>query len=522
MANKYLDGSLLTNKTAATPAPSTNKYTNGSLDPTHQQVPPVDKYQQWANDRLAEESAHGGDSYMPQVLNDMKRKFTQGASMGWYDDALAHVKSLGNPEEYKYQKALIDERNKLASDNTGMAGTAAEIAGSIVPGNAISGAVGRGVTSALAGNLISGGIAGAIQGTGDGKSLPEGVAEGLAGGAIGHGLGALAGRAASSLNPAPRVAPAPNAQALRDLAQENYRRFEQSGGRFSAHGIDDLRARVSTNLHNGANYVPNTDPTVEGLLNRVQQWSLPENAGNVRPVDMQWLSQAGGLSGDINPRQRGLGYNIHNTVEDWLTQASPENGMIQAGGNVDMGAKQTADRLWRQAGKAQVLERNIDKGIRGAAVSGSGGNETNKIRQAVNNTYNDLTKHNRQLSPDEEAAFRAAIHGSRTENLLRGVGKLRMGGGLSSALNIGGMIGTGGVSAVIPAAGSIAEHFANRIARRNADEVGRVIRGGGTRRTINPQASSLERFIETHRGNVGGASGAAFSQLKPAPVDGRR
>lgn len=425
--------------------------------------------------------------------------------------ALAHD-GLSFPERMKYELALEQEKYRRASQGTG--GTIGEIAGGFInPMNKIPGGL-------VANGAAQGGVTGLMD-TGTASGAATGSALGAGGGVAGKALGGVVGKTLAAVNPAPRVAPAASADALQKQAQALYKNFENSGGRFSSAGLDDLSNLLNSNLRNKANYVPGSNDTVTRLLGHVDDWRQPQNAGDVLPTDMQWLSQGGGLSTDMNPSVRRLGYNIEDTVNDWMSNASHANGHIQAGGSVDVASKEAADKLWRQASKAKALEGHLDKQQRAAAVSGVGGNTVNNNRRAINNTYNQLTKRGSKLTPDEEGAFRTAINGSTAENAMRAISRLGIrNNGLINAVHLGLASTLGPGYAVVPAIGALADMAANKMATRNADEVGRVIRNGGVRKSM-PQAptAAQRRFNSDVAPRLAGPFAQIFSsQLNPAPV----
>lgn len=202
--------------------------------PHIQSQPQIDQYHQAAQQRLKENA----DLYGP--MDDYKRKFTQGQTLGWYDDAQAYARAglgtlmhPGSPmsfnERLKYEKAFEDERLKQANQNTGALGTAAEISGGLATG---LGAGRSGLTLIREGqqllprigySALEGAGYGAVAGAGAGDGLNDRLRKALTGAAAGTALGAAlpaAGAAAKTVlapavsNITARVDPAGYARSL--------------------------------------------------------------------------------------------------------------------------------------------------------------------------------------------------------------------------------------------------------------------------------------------------------------------
>jgi len=122
--------------------------------------------------------------------NNLAGKFTQGASMGWFDEALAglgagrdYLRGKGNfGDLYDKHYGMQQEQLRRATENTGGWGTATEVLGGIGTGLG-------------AGGLVSKGLGKIGLGITPGQSLGARV---LAGGAEGAGYGAVSGAGAAA------------------------------------------------------------------------------------------------------------------------------------------------------------------------------------------------------------------------------------------------------------------------------------------------------------------------------------
>lgn len=160
----------------------------------------LDKYHTAAQERLKSRA----DLYGP--MDDYKRKFTQGQTLGWYDDAQALAQAglgtllnpgsqMGFDERLKYEQAFQDERLKQANKNTGGLGTVAELAGGLATGGTAgrAGATlfrdGMSLPQLMAAGSAEGAGYGAVAGAGEGTGLNDKINKALKGGAAGAALG---------------------------------------------------------------------------------------------------------------------------------------------------------------------------------------------------------------------------------------------------------------------------------------------------------------------------------------------
>jgi len=505
--------------------------------------------------------------------NNLLAQGVQGATLGWADEARAGLgavrdyfkhgnKSLG--EYYDLEKAMQDEQLKDAQKSTGMAGTAAEIAGSFLPGAAISKGVGAiasrafpaanatraastlpAITGAAEGSLpavaslepaaataaqrglsalpramVEGGIAGGIQATGDDSNATYGGLLGAAGGGIGYGLGKGLERLANVTNTAPRVAQAATTDDIRSAAQAAYDRFTDAGGLFTQQGLNDLAGSVRGRLTE-MGWQPELAPKVTAFNRAMErarvgsgapsgtaglsQTATPEQILNLRKI-------AGKISNSKDATESAYGQAIKEEIDNFL--ATPKEGNF-ASFDDSVSQEQLAsnlseaNRLWTQFAKADAVDEGLSKAERRAASTYSGGNENNAMRQELRRIYEARGPEN--FTADERAAFETAIRGGRMENVARMLGKLAPSrGGLSTWANIGAGAGTGGATLPLTALAEGAKVVGDRATRRNLEEVSRVIRGGGNRRNVNVPPSQMELLMRQLTPSLAAPAGAAL------------
>lgn len=506
--------------------------------------------------------------------NNLLAQGVQGATLGWGDEARAAIGAArdvikdpfgrrGFSDYYNLEKAMQDEQLKDASKSTGMAGTAAEIAGSFLPGAAISKGVGAiasrafpaasatqaattlpAITGATEGSLpalaslqpaattaaqrgfsglpramTEGAVAGSIQGVGDDSNATYGGILGAAGGGIGYGLGRGLERLAGFTNTAPRVAQAATTDDLKTAAQSAYDRFTNAGGVFTQQGLNDLAGSVRNRLTE-MQWQPELAPKVTAFNRAMErarvgsgapsgtaglnQTATPEQILNLRKI-------AGKISNSKDATESSYGQAIKEEIDNFL--ATPREGNYAS---IDGSAPQEqlasdlaeANRLWTQFSKADTVDEGLRRAELRAASTYSGGNENNAMRQELRKIYE--TRGPQSFMPDERAAFETAIRGGRVENVARMLGKLAPSrGGLSTWANIGAGAGTGGATLPLTALAEGAKVVGDRATRRNLEEVSRVIRGGGNRRDVNVSPNQLQLLMRRLAPSLAAPGGAA-------------
>lgn len=219
-----------------------------------QAVPHLDKYREAAQQRLKQNA----DLYGP--MDDYKRKFAQGQSLGWYDDAQAYARAglgtlfhPGSPtsfnERLKYEKAFEEERLKQANRNTGAFGTAAELAGGLATGGvgAKTGMTllkeGMSLPKMMVAGTAEGAGYGAVAGAGEGDGFNDKLNKAFKGG-VG---GAIGGAAAPLVTAGAKMAASPvlsNLEAWRNPNAYADRKIAQTVER-SGRSVQDILDEVN-------------------------------------------------------------------------------------------------------------------------------------------------------------------------------------------------------------------------------------------------------------------------------------
>lgn len=512
--------------------------------------------------------------------NNLLAQGVQGATLGWADDARAALGAardvVKNPlgersfsDYYTLEKAMQDEQLAEARKATGMAGTAAEVAGSFLPGSVIGKGVGALASRAFpaaratpaAAELIGqsetlpavvgfnlpsvataapqaanvaaraaspmsaigraateGAIAGAIQGAGDDSNATYGGALGALGGVAGYGVGRGLEGLARFTNTTPRVAQAATTDEIKTAAQQAYNRFTNAGGVFTQDGLNDLAGSVKNRLAE-MGWQPELAPKVTAFNRAMERARVgsgaPSGTGSLNqtasPSQIQNLRRvAGKIRDSADNTESAYGQAIIDEIDTFL--ATPKEGNFAGMPGVSQQQLSRdlseANRLWTQYSKADAVDEALRRSELRAASTYSGGNENNAMRQELRRLYE--KRGPESFTADERAAFETAIRGGRVENIARLLGKLAPSrGGLSTWANIGVGAGTGGATLPLTALAEGAKVVGDRATRRNLEEVSRVIRGGGNRRNVNVQPNQLQMLMRQLTPMLAAPGGAA-------------
>lgn len=511
----------------------------------------LDKYHQAATSLYEQQKKAGLTGGFSEGLAN---RVLQGGTLGFGDELLAGLETpmemvrrgVGPSEGYKYAKAFQDLKNDEARRNTGAFGSAAEIGGSFLPGGVVAkgvqrflGAPATQATNALqignatnlpaiAGQVLpkaqklnpfgqsvaTGAITGGVQGAGEegGEGIVPGMVAGAAGGAAGHALGVGLDRVAGAVNGASRVAPAPTTDQLHNAASNAYDAFTNAGGLFTQRGVDDLSSAIRSRL-SAEGWEPELAPQVNGLLRRLESYRQggASGVGQMTPRQLQSLRKIATNIRKSNDEQTSFyGGVLTKEIDNFLGATNPNHFSGRPGGATQDDLAYIlngANRLYTQYAKSSDIDMAKWLAENRAASTYSGGNENNAFRQNLRRVWEN--RGTEGFTPDENAAFKTAVRGGTAENVARGIGKLAASrGGLSAMAQLAAMLHSPHIAIPLEVTAEGAKYLGDRLTRRNLEEVSRVVRNGGVRRSIQPPAGQLQTFTRQMTPYFAGPGGA--------------
>lgn len=279
---------------------------------------------------------------------------------------------------------------------------------------------------------------------------------------LGAGAGALArGRPKAQ----PKREPAPSLGQLQAQRDAAYQAVDKSGHVYSPEQLSTLARSIADDLGK-ARINPARHPKAASMLE-----DITATAASGEPMTLTQLDQLRQIvrrdvASAADQSEARLGQRMIAQID----------GFIDAAGG--KGAKQirNARNLNTRVRKLETLDEFTDAAGLRAASTGSGGNVDNAARQNVRR----FIERTPNLTPAEQQAAERVVRGSRSQNALRQVGKLSPeGNGLMTALHVGAILPSGGMSGGVAIAGAVSKRVADAMTRRNVQALRDIIARGG-------------------------------------------
>lgn len=406
-------------------------------------------------------------------------------------------------ERYRAQTGAYQDRLDEAGENSGWAGTGANVAGSLLTGGPARGVVQQGFWPMVKSAFGFGAVEGAARNSEDldsaiGGAAKGGVTAGLTSTALGGAVETLkrASTSARSTRRAERLANrGPEPEQLRQQARVLYGQLDDAGVAYSNQQsvtlVDDLLQDLRQNGYDpqGVHSVMN------GVVGR-----LEELRG--QPVSLETLQhireQVGSNAGAIEPQVRRIAGRVLNSIDGFVANEMP--ALSQVPGDQIAPMWNEARRLWRTAAAADDIGWRLDKAQRRTDSTNSGTNVDNPIRQNIRSVIDKSTQPGRRnpYNAQEMAQMERVVSGGTLQNRLRSFGNTFGGSGPvalagpgigGSALAIGQQTLMGGEPSMLGAsallaggalwgAGRQARTIADRMSQNEADALVRLIATG--------------------------------------------
>ena len=438
-----------------------------------------------------------------QAADDTVRFLANGMTLGYADKFAGYMNGEGTDAE----RAKTEQAHQRA----GLAGTAAEVVGTMLPAGALAksalsasryvpqtwGLLGR---TAAAG--ADGAMLGAAQATGYDQDIGTGAAVGALGGAggslLGEGIGAGLNKVAGMFNPKPQTL---SVDQLKAAGSNAYKQAKDAGVVFKPEAVDRLRQSVYNDMAEFG-YHPTNQPgaaVAYGELERLAQ------GGNVGLDGLESLRRmAGGGFNATNPSNNKLLGQMIDKIDEFAANAKPDDLVMGDAGAANAALTQGRD-YWSRFRKLEKVQELIARAERRAGSTGSGGNVENATRQELRKIL-DNKKLMRGFTPDEIQAITDAVMGTPAQNALRLVGKLSpQGNGLMAALGLGGAAAMPQVAIPAMVLGAGAKKASEAMTRSNANTVEQLIAAGGNRTSLLGQPNALQQLIQKYQPLLGQA-----------------
>lgn len=431
-----------------------------------------------------------------QAADDTVRFLANGMTLGYADKLAGYLGGEGTEAERA--------KTAQAKERAGLAGTAAEIVGTMLPAGALANSAlsatrfagNAGLMGRSAAMGVDGAALGAVQATGyDQDPLAGagvGFASGFGGNLLGEGISAGMSKAAGAFNKKPQVM---TAEQLKQTGGAAFDRAKNAGVIFKPESVGRLRDTVYNDMAEFG-YDPALHPGAAVVFDRLTRLS---EGGNVGMDGLQSVRKiAGRAYNPQNPENNKLLAMLTERLDDFAASAGPDDILT---GNVKAATDALAEGrdYWSRFRKLEKVQDLVDAAERRAATTGSGGNIENATKQNLRKIL-DNKKMMRGFTPDEIKALEAAIFGVGGQNALRLVGKMSpQGSGLMAALGLGGAATMPQVAIPAMLLGAGAKATSDAITRSNVEAVKNLVAAGGSKSALEGSKNAFQRLTEAQR-----------------------
>ena len=279
----------------------------------------------------------------------------------------------------------------------------------------------------------------------------------------------LAGGAGMAFKPTP----APSIEALKSAATAGYNAPEVLGLEIQPRSLTDLAQRIQGEL-SSSGIADVLAPKTFAILGKAEK--APPGAtvtGQNLETLRRMLGEAAG-SADATERKAAM---VAQKMLDEFRSAVPARDVIAGDPAAAAATVQGARANYGAAMRAQTIDRKLTTAELRAAAANSGMNVGNTIRQRIADILVNPAKQ-AGYSADELAQMKRIVEGTRTQNIIRGVGNLLGGGGGLGAVAsaAAGAMATGGPGAIAPVVGYGLKMLQNSLSLRQVEKLSELIR----------------------------------------------
>lgn len=415
-------------------------------------------------------------------------------------------------QEHLARRRAIQDQQEEANPGTALAG---KVTGGLTTaaGMAKGGATLIGRQSTVSGKVAAGAGEGAAYGSvygageADGENVAEGAGEGAVGGAV---LGGLLARGGISferyLEKRALLKAAKTPQQMKELSQGLFEAASKSNIVYKPQSVDDMVLNLAADLADET-IDREIHPKASRVLSRL--FDLAD-----RPATLKEMERFRKLATDaaFEAKPGSADQRLAQMIRDRLDDFSLDDVNMVA---PDAGAKlqKEARTLWAQYRKDQTISEAVERAVRRAESTGSGGNVNNAIRQNLRSIL-DNKRLRSGFNKQEIAAIEKVVRGAPVDNLLRLAGKLSpSGNGLMLGLNLGGAATFGPGALAVGAIGQSAKSLADRGTTQRVKALAAIIRSGGK-----PPATQMRRLSGEERRALGNLVSGSIGEDVGEPV----
>lgn len=272
----------------------------------------------------------------------------------------------------------------------------------------------------------------------------------------------------------------PTIEELAAQSKAAYKAASDAGANISQASFSNLKNRVNVLLKKEG-IDPSLHPKASAALKR-----LNETKGVVSLDDFDTLRKiANDARASVDKADSHMAARIIDEMDDFANNIGPKDASNP--GAFDK--LREARNLYSRKAKAEEIAELVRRAELSAPNFSASGAE-NALRTEFRNLAKNKNRM-RRFSPEERAAIEKVAKGGPLENTLRFIGKFAPTGFVSTAF--GGVLtgATGGIGAVVPAAGMAGRYAATRMTRANALRAEEVMRRGPTQRPRNRPRNAL-------------------------------
>jgi hypothetical protein len=273
-------------------------------------------------------------------------------------------------------------------------------------------------------------------------------------------------------NPSPLVGikNAPTSEALRSAAEAGYQTARESGVELAPEGVSNFGSTVRAQL-NEKGIDENLAPKTFGILGRLD--NVPKGAPTVTISNMESLRRTlGNAAASPDKTERLAATTARRALDDYLADL-PAGDVLAGDAGAAASALTGARGNYAALARDEAFQRAVEKAENRAGRTGSGGNLQNALRQEVSK----VGERQGGLSSAERGLISGIDKGTLATNTLRLAGKLSPTSGFFPLVgHLAAAPLTGGSSLPVAAAGYLAQKAAEKLTRRQIENLRAAIR----------------------------------------------